>query len=101
MRFAPVPPATAIPTLSSAIIRLTQSLNDLTTSHTEDVSSLNSLAEEGAQLDIREAEIRQKIGKAEEKRSWFVAFREWVESVATFLDDKVCTCPWSFIYIII
>lgn len=29
------------------------------------------------------------IAKAEDKRSWFSAFREWVESVATFLDEKV------------
>jgi GC-rich sequence DNA-binding factor len=29
------------------------------------------------------------IGKAEAKRSWFAAFREWIETVATFLDEKV------------
>jgi GC-rich sequence DNA-binding factor len=49
-----------------------------------------SLADERAQLDAQEAELRGLITKAEEKRSWFAAFTEWVESVATFLDEKVC-----------
>lgn len=30
------------------------------------------------------------ITKAEEKRSWFASFREWMDIVATFLDEKVC-----------
>jgi len=84
-----VPPATTMPTLSSAISRLTQSLSDLTTSRANVMSSLSSLAEERSQLDVREAEMREMVRKAEEKRSWFVAFKDWVESVATFLDEKV------------
>jgi hypothetical protein len=84
-----VPPATTIPTLSSVISRLTQSLSDLTTSRANVMSSLSSLAEERSQLDVREAEMREMVRKAEEKRSWFVAFKDWVESVATFLDEKV------------
>jgi len=51
---------------------------------------MTSLAEEREQLDKREMEMREMVRKAEAKRSWFVAFREWVESVATFLDEKVC-----------
>jgi GC-rich sequence DNA-binding factor len=51
---------------------------------------MSSLAEEREQLDIKEQEMREMVRKAEAKRSWFVAFREWVESVATFLDEKVC-----------
>ena len=50
-----------------------------------------SVADERAQLEIREKEMRDMIAKAEEKRSWFAAFRDWVESVATFLDEKVCS----------
>lgn len=49
-----------------------------------------SLEQEQEQLDAREKEMRDAIAKAEDKRSWFAAFREWVESVATFLDEKVC-----------
>lgn len=48
-----------------------------------------SLGEEQLQLEAREKEMRDMIAKAEDKRSWFAAFREWVESVATFLDEKV------------
>ena len=50
---------------------------------------MHSLADERAQLEVREKEMREMIVKAEDKRSWFAAFREWVESVATFLDEKV------------
>lgn len=50
---------------------------------------MTALGEEQAQLEIREKEMREMIAKAEEKRSWFAAFREWIESVATFLDEKV------------
>lgn len=48
-----------------------------------------TLAEERAQLEVREKEMRDLISKAEEKRSWFASFRDWIESVATFLDEKV------------
>jgi GC-rich sequence DNA-binding factor len=70
--------------------RFTQSLDNFTTSHAKDVSSVASLAEERAQLDVQESDLRGLITKAEEKRGWFAAFTEWVESVATFLDEKVC-----------
>ena len=50
---------------------------------------MTTLAEERLQLEAREQEMREMIVKAEEKRSWFAEFREWVESVATFLDEKV------------
>lgn len=38
--------------------------------------------------------MREMVRKAEAKKSWFVAFREWVENVATFLDEKVRTILW-------
>jgi GC-rich sequence DNA-binding factor len=40
-------------------------------------------------LDDREAEMRDMVGRAEEKRAWFNSFKEWVEGVAGFLDEKV------------
>ncbi|KZT27360.1 hypothetical protein NEOLEDRAFT_1176784 [Neolentinus lepideus HHB14362 ss-1] len=85
---APIPSEMPIPTLTAAIGRLTQSLTALTTSHTQNTTSIESLAEERIQLEAREKEMREMIVKAEAKRSWFAAFREWVESVATFLDEK-------------
>ncbi|KDQ62610.1 hypothetical protein JAAARDRAFT_203706 [Jaapia argillacea MUCL 33604] len=85
---ASIPMETPIPTLSAAIFRLTQSLTSLTTSHAQNTTSMTTLAEERTQLETREQEMRDMIAKAEAKRSWFAAFREWVESVATFLDEK-------------
>ena len=75
--------------MGAAIARLTQSMSELTTSHAEHSTALSKLGEEQRLLEAREKEMREMIAKAEEKRSWFTAFREWVESVATFLDEKV------------
>jgi GC-rich sequence DNA-binding factor len=84
-----VPTNTPIPDLDAAIARLKGSLTSLTASHQQNTASMSSLAQERAQLEKKEQEMRDMIVKAEEKRSWFAAFREWVESVATFLDEKV------------
>jgi len=86
-----VPLPTPIPTLGPAIARLTEAFTALTTSHATNSHSMTALVEEHAQADARELELRKLITKAEEKRSWFAAFRGWVESVATFLDEKVRT----------
>ncbi len=91
-----VPSITPIPTLGPAIARLTHSLTALTTSHAQNTASMTSLADERTKLESREKEMRDMIANAEEKRSWFSAFREWVESVATFLDEKVGSSYQSF-----
>ena len=57
-------------------------------SHAHHSTALTKLGEEQHLLEQREKEMREMIAKAEEKRSWFAAFREFVESVATFLDEK-------------
>jgi len=85
----PVPAITPIPTLASSMARLTGSLTTLTSSHASHTASLSSLADERVALETKEAEMRRMIEKAERKRGWFVAFREWVEGVASFLDEKV------------
>ena len=74
--------------MGAAIARLTQSMSELTTSHAQHSAAMSKLGEEQRLLEAREKEMRDMIAKAEEKRSWFTAFREWVESVATFLDEK-------------
>ncbi|PCH39872.1 hypothetical protein WOLCODRAFT_97929 [Wolfiporia cocos MD-104 SS10] len=84
----PIPPVTPIPTLGAAVARLTQSLAVLTTSHAQNTATTAALGKEQAQLEAREKEMREMIARAEEKRAWFAAFREWVESVANFLDEK-------------
>jgi GC-rich sequence DNA-binding factor len=50
---------------------------------------VSTLSAELVQLDERETELRDIITRTEEKRSWFADFREWLESVAAFLDEKV------------
>ncbi|KAG7098864.1 hypothetical protein E1B28_000767 [Marasmius oreades] len=85
---APIPPVTPIPTLSASLARLTRQMAQLTTSHAHNTAALNSLALEREQVDEREKELRELVGKAEEKRAWFGSFSEWVEGVAGFLDEK-------------
>ncbi|KAH9851709.1 nineteen complex-related protein 2-domain-containing protein [Lenzites betulinus] len=85
---APIPAITPIPTMGAAMARLTNSMSELTMSHAEHSAAMSKLGEEQRLLEAREKEMREMITKAEEKRSWFNAFREWVESVATFLDEK-------------
>jgi GC-rich sequence DNA-binding factor len=84
-----VPDPTPIPTLSPAIARLTTSLTQLTTSHATSTATLSALAQERLALEAREKELRTAVEQAEEKRAWFDAFREWVEGVAVFMDEKV------------
>ncbi|KAF8842200.1 hypothetical protein BDN67DRAFT_1038818 [Paxillus ammoniavirescens] len=85
---APIPPATDVPALGRAVERLAQSLASLSSSHASNTNAAASLAEERDQVDARETELRRMIATTESKRSWFAAFKEWVENVATFLDEK-------------
>lgn len=84
-----VPAATPIPTLSQALGRVAGSLTALTSSHSSHTTALSSLADERSSLEQKEVQMRQQIEKAERKRGWFTAFREWVENIAVFLDEKV------------
>jgi GC-rich sequence DNA-binding factor len=69
--------------------RLSLQLSQLTTSHASNTSALNSLATQREEVDRREKELRELVSKADEKRVWFNSFRDWLESVAAFLDEKV------------
>ncbi|KAF9241159.1 GCFC-domain-containing protein [Melanogaster broomeanus] len=88
-RAAIIPPSTEIPALGPAIERLGRSLASLSSSHASNTKAATSLAEERDQLDARETELRQMIAIAESKRGWFSTFKDWIESVATFLDEKL------------
>lgn len=90
-----VPPATPVPSLAPAISRLSGQLELLTTSHAKNSATLSSLAHERLEVDEREKELREMVEKAEEKRAWFSSFREWIEGVAGFLDEKV-KCIFSY-----
>ncbi|KAJ6584175.1 nineteen complex-related protein 2-domain-containing protein [Mycena vulgaris] len=85
---APIPPSTPLPSLGPALTRLTQQLTQLTTSHASNTTALSNIAQERAEVDDREKEMRQMVERAEAKRAWFGQFKEWVEGVASFLDEK-------------
>ncbi|KAF8575456.1 hypothetical protein K439DRAFT_1649550 [Ramaria rubella] len=85
---APIPTPTALPTLSTAVPNLTSALTALTHSHTTHTTTLTTLASEQTALEEKRAALRGMVEEAERKRAWFGAFREWVESVAAFLDEK-------------
>ena len=85
----PVPPLTEIPSLESSVMRLSQTMTSMTASHAQNTTSISALSAEQVQLDERETELRDIVTKAEGKRRWFADFRDWLESVATFLDEKV------------
>ncbi|KAF5360932.1 hypothetical protein D9756_004921 [Leucocoprinus leucothites] len=85
---APIPPATPLPTLGPALNRLSEQMTKITMSHANNTAALNTIALEREQVDKREIEMREMVEKAEEKRAWFDGFREWVEGVAGFLDEK-------------
>ena len=84
-----VPPPTEIPGLESSVMRISQIMTSMTASHAQNTTSVSTISTELVQLDERETELRDIVTRAEEKRSWFANFREWLESVATFLDEKV------------
>jgi GC-rich sequence DNA-binding factor len=70
-------------------MRISQIMTSMTASHEQNTTSLSTLSAELIQLDERETELRDIVTRTEDKRSWFADFREWLESVATFLDEKV------------
>ncbi|KAJ7079818.1 nineteen complex-related protein 2-domain-containing protein [Mycena belliarum] len=85
---ASIPLATPLPSLGPALSRLFQQMAQLTTSHASNTTALNTIAQERAEIEEREKEMRDMVERAETKRAWFGQFREWVEGVAGFLDEK-------------
>ena len=59
---------------------------------------MTSTADELAQIEEKEKELREAIERTEAQRSWFAAFRELVEGVALFLDEKVRRYVVSFVF---
>ncbi|KEP54034.1 putative GC-rich sequence DNA-binding factor [Rhizoctonia solani 123E] len=84
----PIPAQTPVPTLDPAVSRLTQALTKLTTSHAANTKSLTSLGDERSSLENQEARLRELVTEAEDKRAWFSGFKEWMDSLADFLDEK-------------
>ncbi|CAE6415638.1 unnamed protein product [Rhizoctonia solani] len=84
----PIPVQTSVPTLDPAIARLTQALTKLTTSHAANTKTLTSLGDERSSLEKQEIKLRELVTEAEDKRAWFSGFKEWMDSLADFLDEK-------------
>ncbi|KAH0832088.1 GCFC-domain-containing protein [Lanmaoa asiatica] len=85
---ARIPSTTDIPTLGPAIERFQRSLASLSDSHALNTGAITSLVEQRTELDMRGTELRSMITAVESKRSWFTEFKDWVEGVAAFLDEK-------------
>lgn len=85
----PIPPAISVPVLDVAIAKLTQKLTALTTSHAKNTAELSKMGKENTSLEKQEAELREQVENAEKRRAWFQSFKERVESVGDFLDEKV------------
>ena len=86
----PIPPPISVPVLDVAIAKLTQKLTALTTSHARNTAELIKTGEENTALEKQEAELKEQVESAEKRRAWFQGFKERVESVGDFLDEKVC-----------
>lgn len=84
-----VPPLTEMPSLESSVMRLSQTMTSMAASHAQNTTSVSALSAEQVQLDERETDLREIVMRAEGKTSWFADFRDWLESVAMFLDEKV------------
>ncbi|KAG8806701.1 hypothetical protein FRC17_004852 [Serendipita sp. 399] len=84
----PIPTPTSIPTLDAATQRIVAGLSALTTSHTQNTSSIATLADEQIQYTAEGDNIRRQLEETEEKRAWFKMFHDRIDTVAEFLDAK-------------
>lgn len=90
-----VPNVTTLPSLTAAMSRLSGTLSDAQGRHTVHQNDLEAVHAEQSQLDAKENEMRVLVANAETKRAWMSDFSEWMETIATFLDEKVssiCLC---------
>ncbi|KAG8934755.1 hypothetical protein FRC02_009336 [Tulasnella sp. 418] len=83
---APIPDPIPIPTLGPAVDKLAARLTALTVSHAEHTSALVKLDIAG--IEAKETRMKEMIEEAEKKRAWFSDLRDWIETVAEFLDAK-------------
>ena len=87
-----VPNVTSLPTLAAAMSRLSGTLSNAQTAHTAHENSVEAIQAEQEQLSSKELEMRDLVTNAEAKRAWLSDFHEWMETIATFLDEKVSLC---------
>jgi GC-rich sequence DNA-binding factor len=85
-----VPQPSTLPSLKFVQARLSNSYSALERSHNEHLAVLENCDKERAELDRQETDVRQQVATTSERFDWFVDFKEWVEDVANFLENKVC-----------
>lgn len=85
----PIPRTGTLPSLSLVSTRLSTSLNALTSSLSLDSSTLTHFEREKAELEAQEQELRKEVEGKERRREWFEGFREEMEIVGGFLEEKV------------
>jgi len=73
------------------VLRVSQAFTTFTISHARSTNAIAALTDEQMKFDVEEAELRRQVEQAEDKRAWFQTFRDRVETVAEFLDEKVRT----------
>lgn len=89
-RAAAIPePLPALPSLSSTAARLQAALADARLAKSDSDALLAQAERERMALDAQEAELRAEVDRVSSKYEWFIEFKDWVEEVASFLDEKV------------
>jgi GC-rich sequence DNA-binding factor len=98
MIFDAVPEPSTLPSLKFVQARLANTSSALERSHNEHIAALENCEKERVELDRQEVGFRNQVSAANERFAWFSDFKEWVEDVANFLENKVCLLPtYSFI----
>ena len=63
-------------------------LGELRASKTENEALMENCSREREALDVQETQLRIEVERVNAKYEWFLDFKNWVEEVASFLDEK-------------
>ena len=84
-----VPTPTPLPSLPTAASRLSSTLSNLKASRAAHQAAFDKHTAEQETNRAKQAELRDLVVRAETKREFFAELKEWVETVAVFLEEKV------------
>ncbi|GAA6017197.1 hypothetical protein JCM10207_002568 [Rhodosporidiobolus poonsookiae] len=90
-RAAPIPQSSPLPSLTSALSRLSTSLSTLRSGHTASLAALTHFEREREDLDRQETNLRQQVEETERKSEWFDEMKGEVEDWGAFLEEKFPT----------
>lgn len=92
-RASAIPDPSPLPSLHAVAVRLQATLADARAGKVDSDTLLSQAQREREALDAQEAELRAEVDRVSSKYEWFLDFKEWVEEVAAFLDEKVRVPP--------